>query len=250
MSLVWDDNRLGGSRKLVMLAMADWCNDAGGSLFPSNNQVAKKCCISERQVIRILNELTAAGYLHVISHDDGGRSISKDYLVDIEKLRNHEIEVKGDILSPNEKIKVIHKSNGKLSTKGDILSRRVTSCHPERVTSATVKGDMHVRGYSRLSTSKPSLKRERDAHARASAVDNSLSLSSSKEKKIATRLPENWELSEDMGRWAEKETGFAPRKILKMSDQFKDHWLSIDGEKGISQDWNARWRNWVRREKA
>jgi len=35
MSLIWENFTVGGSEKLTMLAMADWCNDDGGSLYPS-----------------------------------------------------------------------------------------------------------------------------------------------------------------------------------------------------------------------
>ena len=240
MTLVWDNFPIGGSQKLVMLAMADWCNDQGESLFPSNEKVACKCNMSERQVIRIINQLTDDGYLQVVAHADGGRSICKDYRIDLDRLLG--LAEKGDILSPQN-------NPQKLSTKGDILSERVTSCHPERVTSETLKGDTHVTPYSRLSTSEPSVNRERDARARASSVDNSLSLSSEKQKN-GTALPYDWDLSEDQGRWAEKEFNWSSAKVLEVADKFKDWFIAKPGPRGLSLDWNAEWRNWCRKEKS
>jgi hypothetical protein len=39
MSYVWDGYPGSGSELLAMLAMADWCDDKGGSLYPSMKAV-------------------------------------------------------------------------------------------------------------------------------------------------------------------------------------------------------------------
>ena len=57
MSLVWKNYPKGGSEKLAMLALADWCNDQGGSLHPSINAIARKINVSESQARRIVHEL-------------------------------------------------------------------------------------------------------------------------------------------------------------------------------------------------
>ncbi len=33
-------------------------------------------------------------------------------------------------------------------------------------------------------------------------------------------------------------------------DQFKDYWIAQPGQKGVKLDWEATWRNWVRRQSA
>ena len=89
MSLVWDDFPRGGSDKLVMLAMADWCNDQGGSLHPSHAAVAKKCCMSRVQAQRIIRLLEAEGWLLVVGNQYGGApGMTKQYRLNIEKLKN------------------------------------------------------------------------------------------------------------------------------------------------------------------
>ena len=88
MSLVWDNFRQGGSEKLVMLAMADWCNDEGLSLHPSHDAVAKKCCISRSQAQRVTKALVDAGWLQVIGNQFGGApGTTKRYRMCVEKLR-------------------------------------------------------------------------------------------------------------------------------------------------------------------
>jgi hypothetical protein len=87
MSLVWDHFHRGGTEKLVMLAMADWCNDQGGSLHPSHDAVAEKCCISRSQAVRVIRGLVDEGYLEVIGNQYGGApGTTKQYRVVLSML--------------------------------------------------------------------------------------------------------------------------------------------------------------------
>lgn len=61
------------------------------------------------------------------------------------------------------------------------------------------------------------------------------------------RLPEDWTLPEDWREWAETER--PDLNINLVADTFKDHWLAKPGKDGRKANWNATWRNWVRREK-
>lgn len=59
-----------------------------------------------------------------------------------------------------------------------------------------------------------------------------------------TRLPDDWLpdgegqtlASETLGQWAYREL-----------EKFRDHWKAQPGSRGLKRDWNATWRNWVRR---
>jgi hypothetical protein len=87
MSLVWDNFPRGGSDKLVMLAMADWCNDEGGSLHPSVATVARKVCVSDKQARVILHKLIDEGYLAVVGNENGGNpGASRQYTLNIKRL--------------------------------------------------------------------------------------------------------------------------------------------------------------------
>jgi hypothetical protein len=38
--------------------------------------------------------------------------------------------------------------------------------------------------------------------------------------------------------------------VQKTFDEFKDYWIAQPGQKGVKTDWDATWRNWVRRQSA
>jgi uncharacterized protein YdaU (DUF1376 family) len=63
-----------------------------------------------------------------------------------------------------------------------------------------------------------------------------------------TRLPSDWELSEDQKQFCVKER--PDLDPIKVSAGFKDYWISVAGAKGVKKDWDATWRNWVRNQKA
>lgn len=87
MALVWDNFNRGGSEKLAMLALADWCNDQGGSLHPSISTIAKKINVSESQARRIIHGFINEGFLTVIANHGGGNpGQSRHYMLNIEKL--------------------------------------------------------------------------------------------------------------------------------------------------------------------
>lgn len=87
MSLVWDNFNRGGSEKLAMLALADWCNDQGGSLHPSISGVAKKINVSESQARRILHKFIEEGFLTVVANHQGGNpGQSRHYRINLEML--------------------------------------------------------------------------------------------------------------------------------------------------------------------
>jgi Helix-turn-helix domain len=86
------DQPLAGNEKVVLLAMADFCDD-DGMCWPSIGKIARKAYISERTVQRILLELADQEYLSFVSRsDDGGRSLSKKYQLIMYR--------EGDSLSP------------------------------------------------------------------------------------------------------------------------------------------------------
>lgn len=87
MSLVWDYFNIGGSEKLVMLAMADWCNDKGGSLYPSISAIAKKTCTSESQARRVIHSLINKGYILVVGNSMGGaQNMTRHYQIVLARL--------------------------------------------------------------------------------------------------------------------------------------------------------------------
>lgn len=109
MTWVFEQDELKGNHKLVMLALADFCDDQG-LCWPSVGRIAKKSSISERSVQRILGDLVDQGWLGV--NRAVGRGHTSRYWMLFEK---------GDRLAP-------------------LVSEKVTT-GTEKVTNRTIKGD-------------------------------------------------------------------------------------------------------------
>jgi hypothetical protein len=63
-----------------------------------------------------------------------------------------------------------------------------------------------------------------------------------------TRLPADLMLSTDWISFCRKErSDLFPEKVF---EEFKDYWTAQPGQKGVKTDWDATWRNWVRRQNA
>ena len=61
-----------------------------------------------------------------------------------------------------------------------------------------------------------------------------------------TRLPTGWTPSSDALDWTKAEKpGLDPMPML---ERFRDYWTAQPGQKGVKTNWDATWRNWVRRE--
>ncbi len=61
-----------------------------------------------------------------------------------------------------------------------------------------------------------------------------------------SRLPSDWQPSESLKAWAiNKRPGLDLQEVV---EKFTDHWISVPGAKGCKLNWDATFRNWVRRE--
>jgi hypothetical protein len=64
--------------------------------------------------------------------------------------------------------------------------------------------------------------------------------------RLGTRLDPDWELPAPWCLWARQQR--PDLDITAVADRFRDHWLSKPGKDGRKADWEATWRNWIRRE--
>lgn len=61
-----------------------------------------------------------------------------------------------------------------------------------------------------------------------------------------TRLTADWRLSDDLLAWTLRERpDLDPKRV---ADEFRDYWIAKPGADGRKADWDATWRNWVRRQ--
>lgn len=216
MSLVWENFKRGGSEKLALLAMADWCNDQGGSLRPSMRAIAAKIGVSEKQARVVIHRLIDGGYLTVIGNAHGGKpGQSRHYRLNVEQLLTPPLEgtTPPQVRNPSRKL--------------------VFTPPPERS----------------QTTSEPS----GTVRERKSAPPSVTTTSTSDHPKThqGTRLQADWIPDEASIADAFRiQPGWSREKVLDVAESFRDYWVSLSGSRGIKADWHATWRNWVRRERS
>ena len=96
MSAVWEYAPYEGGTLLVLLALADYCNDEGGECWPNVASIAAKARLGVRQVNNILAQLKQEAA--IISRRGGGRGVSSRYRVDVERLKS--VSVKSNSVNP------------------------------------------------------------------------------------------------------------------------------------------------------
>ncbi|WP_407473504.1 hypothetical protein [Sulfitobacter sp. PM12] len=76
--------------------------------------------------------------------------------------------------------------------------------------------------------------------------DNSLGEPAGSAPKKGSRLSEDWTLPRAWGEWAVGE-GMAEFSVRREADKFRDFWIGAAGAKGVKTNWQATWRNWIRK---
>lgn len=69
--------------------------------------------------------------------------------------------------------------------------------------------------------------------------------SESAKTKKATRIPNDFIVTDELWNWAAAE-GFSPSEIDAEASAFKDYWVAKPGKDGTKLDWVATWRSWMR----
>ena len=95
-----------------------------------------------------------------------------------------------------------------------------------------------VKRFSNVSVTPPETDTEPDDRAESTA---------SAAKKRGTRLPLDWEPSDDLKLWAHCQHGFDPIEFPSEIASFKDYWKAKTGKDATKHDWDATFRNWIRK---
>ena len=61
-----------------------------------------------------------------------------------------------------------------------------------------------------------------------------------------SRLASDWTLPSDWLDWSVK-AGLSEPDISREAERFRDYWISKPGREAIKVDWQATWRNWMRK---
>lgn len=250
-ALVWHIP-LPSTKKLVLLRLADFASEAGKNIFPSVARVALECGVSERTLQYTLRDFEEEGLLIVIDRAGGGRNHTRVYAFDVDLMR--------------ERAALAEKSaKGAKGEKGEKGETDDTLRH-ERVQMAARKGatddakgckafapepsENHQWNHQVPPCGSPSgMEARMGAAISLDAFDMGDDFSEGDEPfpMNGTRLPAGWTLSQEEWRWA-AEQGISDPDVE--AEKFRDYWFERPGHAVAKPDWNAEWRNWVRRVQA
>jgi len=131
------------SKKLAMLAMCDWADDDGGSLYPGIAKLAERLTCSTRQAQRILHSLIADGWIAVVANEHGGAPGStRHYMINVSKLEAAAKTSDTDYASKDPSINARARTN-KSSTAQD-QKRSTSATQPSTTTECPPDVDPQV----------------------------------------------------------------------------------------------------------
>lgn len=102
MTAVWERAPYRGGALIVLLALADWADDAG-YCFPAIPSIAKKSRLTIRQVSNLLKKFKKDGAVSIEA--GGGRGSSNRYLINLEKLSMKSVSWKNATQSEKSEFK-------------------------------------------------------------------------------------------------------------------------------------------------
>lgn len=123
----------------------------------------------------------------------------------------------------------------------------ITLCNYEKYQDP--KSDTNAQGNATLTQHQRNPNAQKEQGNKGTIEDTNVSSAPSAPKKpkaTGTRLPEDWYLSKHLGEWSISE-GATIELVRIEADKFRDYWIGVAGAKGRKADWDATWRNWIRR---
>ncbi|WOC15456.1 hypothetical protein MP213Fo_09100 [Pseudochrobactrum sp. MP213Fo] len=186
-------------RKMLAIRLGDFADDEGRGIWPSVGRLAIETDLSPRQVQRLLADFVTEGLLKIIKEGGGGRGTTTRYDFDMDVVERLIIEqktnIKGDTMSPLENL---------------------------RVTSMTVKGDIHDSlGCHHVTQTviepldKPSIEREvRESNFEKDQVDEHSTDDPSKFERRVKKIAHDTQWHN----WAKSPTEWAVKQFAKLTD--------------------------------
>jgi len=83
---VWAADFGAPTKKLVMLALANWSDDSGGRLYPAIRAIAVKATVSTSQARRIVHALIDDGVLSIVVSPKHRRGRARHYQIMLESV--------------------------------------------------------------------------------------------------------------------------------------------------------------------
>lgn len=195
-------------QKIVLVMLADRVNKDTGLCCPSMDRLAKDCGLSKSSVKQAIRALREKGLVAARRRTDGTTNLSNEYFLPVNSAEGGS----GGGASDTPVV-------GNSGAPDDGVGRE-----------APQGGACGARGVGRETP--PNLEGEPVREP---------------ERARATRLPDDWQLPRAWGLWAQTEGGLSEATVRREADKFRDHWHAAGGQNARKRDWQATWRNWVRR---
>ncbi len=129
MSAVFDRFPYGGNERVLALALADNANEFGEHIYPGNETLAKKCLISERTIIRMIQKFIDIGWLVKVKQGNKRLGQANEYRITEHWVQGGELDLSvkniesnkllGDKLSPNNQVTNTQLLGDKFASLGD-----------------------------------------------------------------------------------------------------------------------------------
>lgn len=194
-------------RKLVLIKLADNASDTG-ECWPSYQHIADQCEISRRSVINHIDALCDSGLLTKESRVGPQGKRSNVYVLTLDGAG-----------AAHPEVQEIHQGSAGAALGGGAGAAHRISHSLDPVIEPKIP-PVSPQGDKRPDSGTP---------------------------RRGTRLPNDWVLPGEWGRWAIQETGLPRERILLEAATFADYWQALPGAKAVKLDWEKTWRNWIRR---
>lgn len=200
----------------TLVALANHATPDGRNSYPSQPRLAAYTRKSDRQIRRDLADLLERGLIQ-----RGDQRI-------VEHIPQDRRPVVYDLVMVQRK-----DLDGRTSTSGrSPVSGR---------TSMTERADVDVRAGRTPTSAKPSYEPSRTVLKETPPATPGPPSGGSR----GSRLPDDFAVTPEMATWAREN---APSCGPVNHEAFCDYWRGVPGAKGRKVDWEATWRNWMRRD--
>jgi len=210
------DHRLSLIQTRVLIALFSYRNKSTGLASVRRSVLSQRCGYSLAKISTATSELVKLGWLQK-SGNDGGCNRAAEYTITVPEL--------GTVPYPGT---VPELGRGGVPDSG--------------------RGGVPDSGTRKEQSIEQNIEQSIEQNNNAREASPPALFTQPAKKIRATRLPPDWKPSADLKLWAARELNTSPTAVDRVTDGFRDYWTSLPGQKGTKLDWNATFRNWVRRQ--
>jgi hypothetical protein len=208
------DERLTGSRKLVLVTLANR-TDHKGECWPTQELISAECGIEVRTIADHLKALEKDGFIvRDTQHLGRGKGSRTIYRLHLGALKNAPAKIARANNAPAK--------NDECSGGTPHVTNLQEPTYPianaigERASAPPIPAEQPKRSAQPKSTARGS------------------------------RIPSNWTPTPKDYAFASSE-GLDREEINREADKFRDYWTATTGRSASKLDWEGTWRNWIRR---